>query len=217
MYRLFFLVPCIVIWLAMSRAALAQGQPPDLTVTFHDVAGAPAAGVTVIVRDEGGHELARATTDAHGVATFSGLPESQVRVVIAGTLLNGTKLYQPGNDAQGIALLLDPPPTVLDLRSETDGMVVPDPATMAALEPGVPVATGVVAVPTAPIATQIPLAPTPFSQSAPAPGSAAASVVPIERDTPAEGGRGQVWLGIGLLAVLIGAGIGIVVVQRRSA
>ena len=219
MQRLLFAVTCIVVWLAIAvGSARVQRQPPALTVALRDVHGAPIVGITVIVRDGSGtHELARATTDGQGVVSFSRLRERQVRIAIAGTLLNGTKLYQPGNDAQGIALLLDPPPTVLDLRSEADGMVVPDPATMTALEPGVPVATGMSVVSTAPIATPIPIAPAAPSLSVAALDSGAAPVVPSDRGVPAEGGREHVWLGIGLVVVLVGVAIEIIVVQRRAA
>src|SRR5262245_24403454 len=154
MKRLLFALTYIALWLASGAgAALAEGQPPELAVTLRDVQGAPLVGVTVIVRDgSGAHELSRATTDARGVAGFNHLRESHVRIAVVGALLNGTKLYQPGDDAQGVALLLDPSPSALDLRSETDGMVVPDPATMAALELGVEVATAAAGAPTAPLA-----------------------------------------------------------------
>jgi hypothetical protein len=216
MYRL-MLVSLIVAWLAVNGGvARAQTQPPDLTVTLHDVANAPLSGVTVIVRDAGGsHTLAQAATDANGVATFVGLMESQVRVVIMGTLPNGTRLYQPGNDAIGISLLLDPLPTTLDLRSAADGMIVPDPAAMAR-EPGVPVATDVAALPTAPIASPIPMvqaiAPPPVAAP---PAAANASSLPASAHAP-EGANGLVWYGVVALALLIGAGVGIVVVQRRG-
>ena len=215
-------VSLILVWLALSGgAAFAQGHTPDLTVTLHNIDNAPLAGVTVIVRDGSGtHDLAQAATDAQGVASFSGMTESQVRIAIVGALPNGTRLYQVGNDASGISLLLDPPPTRLDLRSESNGMVVPDPATMAALEPGVPVATSGAVIPTAPIASRIPLAQTAPPLSAPPPAAAppATAVAPAalaDADAP-ESRSEQLWFGLLLLALLLGAGIGIVVVQRRA-
>src|SRR5258705_1866433 len=171
MYR-FLCISMLIIWFALhGGVARAQTQPPDLIVTLHDVVGAPLVGVTVIVRDSGAaHTLAQAATDASGVATFAHLMESQVRVAVVGMLPNGTKLYQPGNDAAGISLLLDPLPCTLALRSAADGMIVPDPAAMAR-EPGVRVATEVAAIPTAP------LAPTVSVAQAVAPPSAAAPQV----------------------------------------
>jgi len=206
-------ISLIVIWLAVNGGvARAQTQPPDLTVTLHDVVGVPLAGVTVIVRDAGAsHTLAQAATDANGAATFANLMESQVRVAVVGTLPNGTKLYQPGNDAAGISLLLDPLPATLELRSAADGMIVPDPAAMAR-ERGIPIATEVVVIPTAPVAPTVSVA------QAIAPPPAAAPQVAADAITEGAGlASGQIWFGVVLLALLIGAGIGIVVVQRRFA
>src|SRR5262245_59191492 len=139
MYRLLF---CSTLYLALGWSAAADQQPPALSVTLHDRAGAPIAGVTVLVRDRAGtHALARATTDPRGIANFEQLAERPVRVAIIGTLLNGTPLYQPGNDAQGIVVLGDRLPARLALRSDLDGMVVPDPALVAAMDPGVAVGT----------------------------------------------------------------------------
>jgi len=209
----------ILVWLAVSGgAALAQGQKPDLSVTLRDAVNAPLGGITVIVRDQTGtRDLAHAATDARGVATFSGLTESQVRVAIAGTLPNGTRFYHMGNDATGITLLLDPPPTILDLRSETDGKIVPDPATMAAREPGIPLATDVAVVPTAPLATPIPLVQASAPAPAAAPLAAAGERAVDTNGSASEGGSWQIWFGVALLVLLIGGAIGIIVVQRRAA
>lgn len=202
MKRLSLALSCITLWLALGwTSAFAQDPPPDLIVVLHDVQGAPIAGATVIVRDGSGtRELARTTSDARGVASFTQLAERQVRVAVAGTLPNGARLYQPGADAPGIALLLDSSPAALDLRSERDGMVRPDPATMAALEQGVPVATQAAPVPRAPIAPE---------------WIGRAPLAPMAK--PAERGQGPLWLGVGALITLVGAGIGIVMMQRRSA
>ncbi len=211
MYRL-LCISMLIIWFALhGGVARAQPQPPDLTVTLHDVVGAPLAGVTVIVRDAGAaHTLAQAATDAHGAATFANLMESQVRVAIAGTLPNGTKLYQPGNDAAGISLLLDPLPTMLALRSAADGMIVPDPAAMAR-EPGVPIATEVAVIPTARVASPVSVA----QASAALPVAVHPLAAPTATE-PAGLASGQTWFGVVLLALLIGAGVGIVVIQRRA-
>jgi hypothetical protein len=212
MYR-FLCISVLVAWLAVhSGAALAQPQPPDLTVTLHDVVGAPVAGVTVVVRDAGAsHTLAQAATDTNGVATFANLMESQVRVAITGTLSNGTKLYQPGNDAAGINLLQGTLPFTLALRSAADGMIVPDPAAMAR-EPGVLIATNVPVIPTAPIAPTVSVA----QAVAPPPATAGAPAIAAMADERVGGSSGQIWLGVAALTLLVGAGVGIVVVQRRS-
>ena len=218
MYRLLF-ISLLVVWLAVNGGvARAQPQPPDLIVTLRDVANAPLAGVTVTVRDSGGsHTLAQAATDVHGAATFANLMESQVRVAITGTLPNGTKLYQPGNDATGISLLLDPLPANLALRSAADGMIVPDPAAMAR-EPGVPIATEVAVIPTAPVASPMLVAqaaapPPPAVRRSPS----GAPEIAVTADERADGSSGQIWFGVAALTLLVGAGVGIVVVQRRLA
>ena len=212
MYRLLF-ISLIVAWLAVNGGvALAQTQPPDLTVTLHDVVGAPLAGVTVIVRDAGAsHTLAQAATDASGIATFANLMDSQVRVAITGTLPNGTKLYQPGNDAAGISLLLNPLPFTLALRSAADGMIVPDPAAMAR-EPGVPISTNVAAIPTARVASPVPI----VQAVAPPLAAAGAPALAATVDVSTSRSSGQIWFGVAALILLIGVGIGIVVLQRRS-
>ena len=61
---------------------------------------------------------------------FANISVSQVRVRVLGTLASGAQLYQIGADAPGVAVFLGPPPTTLDLRVDSDGMVLPDPVTM---------------------------------------------------------------------------------------
>lgn len=203
MYRLLFI--CLMVsWLAVhGGTALAQPQLPDLTVTLHDVAGAPLAGVVVLVRDASGSQtLAQAVTDANGAASFTHLMESQVRVAVLGALPNGTTLYQPGDDAVGIRLLLNALPATLTLRSAADGMVAPDPAEMAR-EIGVPIATSAAAVSTAPAAPTLSAVPRDVSPSTGAVAPSTASA--------------QVWAALAGLILLIGVGVGIVVAQRRSA
>lgn len=218
MYRLLF-ISFMVVWLAVNCGiAHGQTQPPDLTVTLHDVVNAPLPGVTVIVRDASGSQtLAQAATDTNGAASFTHLMESQVRVAVLGTLPNGTKLYQPGNDAAGISLLLNPLSFTLALRSAADGMIAPDPAAMAR-EPGVPVAASTVAVPTAPVAFTDPTGQAISPRVTAAPTIAVgASATTADPDVSATHSSGQFWLGLAVLILLISAGIGIVVVQRRSA
>jgi hypothetical protein len=117
-----------VLLLAVSGLRL---QPPDLLVTIRDGQDQGMAGVMVLVRDESGqHELARLRTDERGQARFTGLTEQEVRVAVQGQLPDGTPLIQMGMDAEGIMLILGAPPTMLDLRVEPNGTVLPDPVTM---------------------------------------------------------------------------------------
>jgi hypothetical protein len=127
------LLGCMVL-LAVPTAVCAQDSTstiPDLMVTVRDVRGAPLAGLTVQIRAGADTPiLGQAVTNAYGQAVFATISVSQVRVRVIGPLASGAQLYQPGADAPGVALFLGPPPTTLDLRVDTDGMVLPDPVTM---------------------------------------------------------------------------------------
>jgi hypothetical protein len=120
--------------LLVPPAVSAQESTPtaaDLIVTVSNVRGAPLAGLTVQIRAGADTPvLSEARTDARGQAVFANISVSQVRVRVLGTLASRMPLYQPGTDAQGVALFLGPPPTTLDLRVDSDGMVLPDPVTM---------------------------------------------------------------------------------------
>ena len=132
--------------------------------------------------------------------------ESQVRVAIAGTLPNGTKLYQPGLDARGISFLLSTLPATLALRSAADGMIAPDPAAMAR-DIGVPIATSVATIPTAPLA--LPVSANQADAQAPA-------AAPAVAEQSSRGNGWQIWCGVAVLIALIGSGMAIVVLQRRA-
>ncbi len=217
MHRL--LVIGLVVWLMSSSTALAQ-DAPDLIVTLKDINNVPLASATVIIRDSSGsRDIARATTDAQGVATFSTLMETDIRVVIQGRLPNGATYFQPGNDSKGIAMLLSAGTNRMNLLADTDGMIAPDPLTMSALEPGIPVVTeGGATFPTAPVAqpraamTAIP-AGTPTVQARP--GVAGAAAAPATQEAAPVTIPLMIWLGVVLLIVMIGAGVGIIVLQRR--
>ncbi|MEI7642678.1 MAG: hypothetical protein WCJ55_00085 [Chloroflexales bacterium] len=150
-------------WLALALAIallpeVSAAQGHILTVTLRDAAGQGIAGIIIIVRSEDGQELARQTTDADGTASFDTLP-TVVRVAVAGQPRNAPSLYQLGDDAQGVRLVLGTGDslTVLNLRAERDGLVLPDPATMLSLEIGGPTvdATPLVRATPAPLPTRI--------------------------------------------------------------
>lgn len=127
------LVGCLVL-LAIPAGVCAQDSTPtaaDLIVTVRDVHGVPIPDLTVQIRAGADTPvLSDARTNAQGQAVFATISVSQVRVRVIGTLASGAPLYQPGADAPGVALFLGPPPTKLDLRVDSDGMVLPDPVTM---------------------------------------------------------------------------------------
>jgi hypothetical protein len=202
------------LFIGAGAAAYAQAQePPDLIVELRDVNGAGIVGVTVIVRDDSSdRELARARTDAQGIASFAGLTENAVRVAVEGALPGGTRLYLLGNDAEGIALLLSEPPARLNLRSEPDGRVIPDPATMIAPDTGVPknADASVAALPTAPLALPARLAaatPAMIPNTGPAGGATS--------ETPIATTKTSLWPGVLLLATLCAAIVAAVMLHLR--
>lgn len=166
---------------------------------------------TIIVRDTAGiRDLARTTTDAQGIATIATLPVSEVRVAIDGSLPNGTRLFQRGDDTQGIYLLLNAGSTRLDLRVDPDGAVAPDPRTMVAQEGA---SYDGVALPTAPVA-----APQFASPTGPQPTLPRTSPIPHQlattaKEQPAKNGFP---LGSMALVVVLSLGIAGVLVVRRK-
>lgn len=184
---LLLLAITVLLPLAAARPASAQDAPPALVVRLRDVTGTGVAGAAVIVTDDSGATvLARATSDAEGAVRFGPLPVTEVRVVVHGRLADGTLLFQPGADAQGIAVVLGAPVVTLELRSEADGTVLPDPEAELTLELGVEapritvepaqvppappasaaLAATVAAFPTAPLASTVTAFPTAQPESA---------------------------------------------------
>lgn len=219
MYWYRFLCAALV-WLAISAPAAAQAST-ELLVAVHDVQDLPIASITVIIRDSSGAELARAATDAQGTTRFR-LSAADIRVAVEGQLASGTRLYQPGNDAQGVAMTIQPGINRLKLLVDTDGMVAPDPLTTWALEePGVPVETPAETVfPTVPLAATV----APAEATAPPLIAQPSPVVAVAGDTtagettpaPAAGESPfGFWFGVIILSVLLIAGVGMVVVMRQ--
>jgi hypothetical protein len=222
------LLGCMVVLLVPASVWAQDSTPttPDLVVTVRDGGGAPLAGLTVQIRT--GAEtpiLAQAVTTAQGQAMFANITVSQVRVRVLGTLASGAQLYQIGADAPGVAVFLGPPPTTLDLRVDSDGMVLPDPITMidpvshgpviASPAPG-PDGNGRIVFP--PSATDAaPIAPTrgAFATTPPVtstlPSSLAPVAPPVEAGTqsaaPASPTHHWWGVGIGVAVVLVLAGV----------
>lgn len=124
---------CMVV-LRIPTVVCAQDSTPttaDLVVSVRDMLGAPIPGLTVQISAGADTPiLAQVVTDAQGQAVFAAISVSQVRVRVLGTLASGAHLSQIGADAPGVAVFLGPPPTTLDLRVDSDGMVLPGPITM---------------------------------------------------------------------------------------
>lgn len=129
------------IWLIVTLLIVTPDAPPALVVTLRDAQGAPIAGVAITVVDLSGATIFdRAMTDAAGTVRFAALPVNNVRVQLTGRLADATPLRQSAADERGMLVMLDMPPTRLDLRIEPDGTVIPDPITMIAPDLGVPLA-----------------------------------------------------------------------------
>jgi hypothetical protein len=197
----------LITLLLASNQLLAEGHV--LRVTLRDSAGQNLAGITLIVRDEQGRELRRQMTDAGGTVSFTSLP-SVVRIGVEGQIRRGPRLYQLGDDALGVRLDLGEAEGApfLDLRVERDGLVLPDPATMLALEDGGPTAVDAVPLPTALIATPAPL------PTFPAPAST--GVVSVSEPRGEEPHEGWVPLVTALL-VTVAAGVMLVIRRRGEA
>lgn len=203
------LLALLLVVVGAARPLPTQAQAQALIVTLHDAGGRALVGVTIIIRDEARQELTRATTDANGAASFADLP-AVVRVAVSVQMRGGPQLYQLGDDAQGVRLDLGQGSgaTVLDLRVERDGLVLPDPATMISLEEGGQVVEDTVPFPTALLATPAPLPTT----------SASASVVSVSQPPPAGEERRDGWVPLAtVLIVALAAGLMVLVQHRRDA
>ncbi|HEU4328494.1 MAG TPA: hypothetical protein VFS21_35480 [Roseiflexaceae bacterium] len=110
-----------------------------LTVTLRDSHDQAVAGAAMQLR-VGAAVQDAGELDAAGQAELCA-PAGTVRVAVSGQLPSGVPLVLPGQDADGIQLRIGDAPARLHLRVEEDGMVLPDPLTMWAREPGPPVAT----------------------------------------------------------------------------
>jgi hypothetical protein len=201
----------LILFVLLTR--LFTPEPaPLLTLTLRDAAGTPVSGVTVIVRDTSGQrELSRAITDADGLARIPTLPVTEVRVLVTGTLPDGTALALPGSDRDGIVIYLTGTPTTrLQWRVQADGMVTPDPLTeitgatapltadtsVAADTPAVPEASPVV-----PVEPPVPVAQAPVGAAGQPPAPASP-----EGTLP--------WGGYVVIGVLV-IGIGVLVLLQR--
>lgn len=199
----------LVALIAMLIPTLVSAQTATLRVTLRDSGGQAITGVSVSVRGEDGQELGQGSTDSVGEARFRDLP-AVVRVVVAGQPRGGPRLYQLGDDVQGVRIVLKPgaEPTVLDLRAERDGLVLPDPTTMITREEGGPLVVDAPLLPTAAIATPAPL-PT-------APHEDAATTVTVGA-APADEPRRTGWIPLATVLIIgVAAGVMLLIQRRRS-
>src|SRR5262245_89359 len=118
------LIVTLLLWLVVSGGGTLGQEAPILVVTLKNINDRPVAGAHLIVRTSAGdHDIAHATTDAQGVASFAALNASDIRVAVEGQLPNGAKFFQPGNDARGMLVFLRSGTTHVDLLADIDGLV----------------------------------------------------------------------------------------------
>lgn len=198
----------VILWALFDAGHTISAQeetPPALTVTIRDVHGQGLPHVVIRIHDRSGQVvLSQLETDQDGQVRFATLPTSDIRVSVTGALPDGRMLQQIGQDSQGIPLVVSGP-TQLDLRSDADGLVLPDPQSMLALEPGpaiddVPIATAILALPrTQP--TNVPI-------------TVPTAVVTARPERRAE--SPSFWLaGVALLSVLLLVLVGLLVLRQR--
>jgi hypothetical protein len=213
MFVLLSALVATVLLAALPDVAGAQGH--ELQVTLHDPAGQPLSSVEVLIRSEAGEELARATTSADGAAAFAGLP-AVVRVAVRGQPRRGPALFQLGTDEQGVRIHLahGDGATVLNLRAERDGLVLPDPATEVAPDQGGPDLDTVTPLPAAtqPFQSAGAAFPPPIDDGEPTPdadGTSQPAVMesgaPPAAEPGTHTGERRVWLLVLLLAFAAGA------------
>lgn len=188
--------PLLTICTLLPTLATAQGH--TLHVSVHDLDGRGVAGIAVVVRSETGQELVRQTTAAEGTVTFIDLP-TIIRVAVEGQARRGPQLYQLGDDTNGVRFDLGPVGVEarLDLRVERDGLVLPDPATMLALEDGGPAVDQLTALPTAAAATPVLVVLTPADTGA--------GVVHVGEAPASAEDRGAGWVPLVTLFLVVAA------------
>ena len=149
--------------LAHPEVAGAQPRPVVLTVHLLTVAREPVPQVEVRVIDAASDQrLAAGTTDGKGQVRFGGMPPTDVRVRLTGTLPDGTPLRHTRQDQRGIWVNLPAHDWLMDLRADVDGLVFPDLGLGNAGAPDAEVATALAAgalppvYPTALVATTVP-------------------------------------------------------------
>ena len=122
---LVFALVC-TLWFGAADVS-AQTGPATLVVQLRTTAGFPVPNAQVqVVEAASNRNLVAGRTDERGQVRFPALTVTEVRVVIAGSLVNGTALKQMGQDASGIWLSLPASEWLMDLRVDDDGAVTPD-------------------------------------------------------------------------------------------
>lgn len=121
------LVALCFVALMVPGLSRAQSQTMVLTVLVRDTLDQPLADVEVrVIEAASGQPIAEGSTDGEGTLVLPTMPPAVVRVIVSGTLPNGTPLRLLGQDTRGIWVNLPSSAWLMDLRVDTDGTVFPD-------------------------------------------------------------------------------------------
>lgn len=121
------LVALCFVALMVPGSSRAQSQTMVLTVLVRDTLDQPLAGIEVrVIEAASGQPIAEGSTDGEGKLVLPTMPPAVVRVIVSGTLPNGTPLRLLGQDTRGIWVNLPNSDWLMDLRVDTDGTVFPD-------------------------------------------------------------------------------------------
>lgn len=118
---------CLIAILLGAGSAHAQLPTIALTVQLLDTADRPVPGASVRILDAVSNQaLAQGVTNELGQALFPDLYPGAIRVVISGSLPDGTELRLLDQDARGIWVQLPGSHWRMELRTDVDGVVFPD-------------------------------------------------------------------------------------------
>jgi len=209
----------LVLVLTQAPIVGAHAAPIVLTVRLRTVTDVPVPTIAVRVADAAAdHVLAAGTTDTRGQARFTEMPPTEIRVLLAGRLPDGTALRHTRQDQQGIWVNLPARDWVMDLRVDVDGLVFPDLGLGSAGAPDGAAATAIAANALPALSPTALLAATAVAQmAAPLHRPLPAPVAPPAPDsTVSHAAATAPVAGLGLLLVLVSLSAGVLWLTARS-
>ncbi len=207
-WKLLALAGVLISMLVAPSMIGAQASGKTLRIRLWTVEDAPVPLAHVRVIDARNRQLlVEGTTDTLGQLRFDGMPPIEVRVVISGQRPDGIPLKQVGQDTQGVWVRLPSKDWLMDLRADSDGTVFPDLgiAGVGAVDgrDATAIASGSfdTSIPTVPIATPFPIAPT--SQALATPNAVLAARITTPETTVFPGATPRATSSLPGLALLI--------------
>lgn len=121
------LIALCFVTIMVPGSSRAQSQTMVLTVLLRDTLDQPLAGIEVrVIEAASGQPIAEGSTNQEGTLILPTMPPAVVRVIVSGTMPNGTPLRLVEQDTRGIWVKLPTSAWLMDLRVDTDGTVFPD-------------------------------------------------------------------------------------------